>query len=85
MGFQEAWVYNVLQHVMDPEKIIQVAKRAARVIRLFEWIDIPPHPGHPHELTEANLSKWLGGEGTVEEFKGENGLSGKAFYGVFVS
>lgn len=84
-GQSEAWIYNVLQHVIDPEKIIDNAKRSARVIRLFEWIDIPPHPGHPHELTEANLSKWLGGKGTVEEFKGENGLFGKAFYGVFAS
>jgi hypothetical protein len=84
-GFSEAWIYNVLQHVMDPEKIVHNAKKAARVIRFFDWIDIPPHPGHPHELKAAVLSKWLGGKGTVEEFNGENGLSGRAFYGTFVS
>ena len=82
-GYDEAWIYNVLQHVMDPEKIVQNAKRAARVVRLFDWIDIPPHPGHPHELKAETLEKWLDCNGTVEEFKGENGLIGRAFYGVF--
>jgi hypothetical protein len=82
-GYHEAWIYNVLQHVIDPEKIVHNAKKAARRIRFFDWIDTPPHPGHPHELTAASLSKWLGGKGTVEEFKGENGLFGRAFYGVF--
>lgn len=83
-GFQEAWIYNVLQHVIDPEKIIYNAKQAARVVRIFDWIDIPPHPGHPHELKAELLGKWLGGEGTVTEFTGENGLIGRAFHGVFV-
>lgn len=83
-GFHEAWIYNVLQHVIDPEKIVYNAKKAARVIRIFDWIDIPPHPGHPHELKAETLGKWLGGEGSVSEFKGENGLIGRAFHGVFV-
>ena len=84
-GFGEAWIYNVLQHVIDPEKIVYNAKKAARVIRIFDWIDTPPHPGHPHTLTTVNFQKWLDGKGTVEEFNGENGLFGRAFYGTFVS
>lgn len=83
LNIHEVWIYNVLQHVIDPQKVISNAKRAARVVRFFDWVDIPPHPGHPHELTATSLSKWLGGDGTIEEFKGENGLFGKAFYGVF--
>lgn len=84
-GYDEAWIYNVLQHVIDPEKIVKNALRGARVVRIFDWIDIPPHPGHPHELKAEKLGQWLGGKGTVEELKGENGLIGRAFYGVFVA
>ena len=63
-GWDEVWIYNVLQHVIDPELIIQNAKRAAPVLRIFEWVNIPPHEGHPHELTKEKLDKWIGQEGT---------------------
>jgi hypothetical protein len=79
--FDEAWIYNVLQHVEDPAKIIENAKRYAKTVRLFEWIDMPAHEGHPHELTEASLSEWLGVPGTVEELS-ESGCYGRAFYAI---
>jgi 2-polyprenyl-3-methyl-5-hydroxy-6-metoxy-1,4-benzoquinol methylase len=81
-AWDEAWIYNVLQHVQDPEAIIANAREAATVVRLFEWVDLPPHLGHPHELKAADLSRWLGGPGTVEQMN-ENGCVGRAFYGVF--
>ena len=83
VGWDEVWIYNVLQHCKDPERIVRNARRAAPLIRLFEWIDIPPHPGHPQMLTEANLSKWLGASGTVGQLDGEAGCYGKFFAGVF--
>lgn len=81
--FDECWIYNVLQHVQDPQKIIENAKKYSRVIRLFEWIDLEPHLGHPHELKEARLNSWLGSSGTVEALNGENNCHGKAYYGSF--
>lgn len=78
----EVWIYNVLQHTQDPELIIQNAKNLAPVIRIFEWIDLPPHEGHPQELKEEELNKWLGGTGTTE-WLNENGCYGRAYYGVF--
>lgn len=81
-GFDEVWIYNVLQHVDDPKKIVENAKKAAPVVRIFEWVDIPPHKGHPHELKALLLNEWLGGFGTVEQLS-EGGCQGKAFYGVF--
>lgn len=81
--FDEAWIYNVLQHVHDPAKIIAHARQMAPVVRLFEWVDFPPHPGHPHELKASLLEEWLGSSGSVEEMTGENGCWGTAFYGVF--
>ena len=62
-GWDEAWIYNCLQHTQDPQEIIRRARASARRLRIFEWIDVPAHPGHPHELTEANLNEWCAGKG----------------------
>jgi hypothetical protein len=79
----EVWIYNVLQHVDSPEKIISNARYSGKIIRLFEWIDMPPVEGHPHTLTEEKLNQWLNGEGKVEILN-ENGCNGKAYYGIFL-
>ena len=81
-SFDEAWIYNVLQHVTDPELVITNAKSIAQTIRVFEWIDIEPYAGHPHLLTEALLDVAFGGKGFVANLN-ENGAVGKAYYGVF--
>jgi hypothetical protein len=78
----EAWCYNCLQHCDDPEKIIANARKSARTIRLFEWVDTQPYDGHPQTLTRDGLEKWLGSPGFVTELN-ENGAVGRAFYGVF--
>lgn len=80
--YDEVWVYNVLQHTQDPELIIKNAKQIAPVLRIFEWIDLPAHEGHPQELKEHDLNNWIDGEGTTEELN-ENGCHGRAYYGVF--
>lgn len=81
-AFDEAWIYNVLQHVVDPQTVIRGAMKHARVIRLFEWVDIPPHAGHPHELKAEKLDEWLGTPGHVE-WCTEPGCHGKCYFGVF--
>lgn len=78
----EVWIYNVLQHVESPKKIIENAKEAGMIIRIFEWIEMPPSPGHPHTLTSKKLNTWLEGEGKVEDIN-ENGCHGKCYYGIF--
>lgn len=80
-GYDEAWIYNCLQHTDDPKLIIQNAKEAASVLRIFEWIDIPPHPGHPHQLTKASLDEWIGSEGKTVRLN-TNGCYGHAYYQV---
>lgn len=83
--FDEAWIYNVLQHTYDPKRIIHHARTFARKVRIFEWIDIPAHPGHPQELKANLLAEWLGGFGFVEDFRPrpENGCNWIAFCGAF--
>lgn len=79
----EVWIYNVLQHTDDPALIIKNAREIAPVIRMFEWIDIPAHDGHPQELTQDFLENALGRTGRVTDLYGTGGCSGRAFYGVF--
>ena len=81
--FNEAWLYNVLQHTENPRLIIERARRAAKMIRIFEWIDTPTNIGHIHTLTKENLDKWLQGNGKVEYINGEYTCTGKAYYGIF--
>jgi 2-polyprenyl-3-methyl-5-hydroxy-6-metoxy-1,4-benzoquinol methylase len=80
--FDEIWIYNCLQHTIDPEQIIKNARAVGKLIRIFEWIDHPVSNGHLHTLTEENLNKWLGGDGKVENIN-EMGCNGKCYYGIF--
>jgi SAM-dependent methyltransferase len=82
LAVDEVWIYNVLQHVDDPEKVIANARRVSKRIRIFEWIDIPPYEGHPHMLTRQLLGKWLGRYGSIASVD-EGGAVGLAFAGVF--
>lgn len=84
LRFDEAWIYNTLQHVIDPERVIAVARKQADIIRIFEWIDVPAYDGHPHSLSQDILDKWLGGAGFVAELN-QSGAVGRAYYGVFAS
>ena len=78
-GWDEVWIYNCLQHVDDPGLILRNALKAGKLIRIFEWIDIPAHEGHPHELTRENLNLWLGVEGSTVRLA-ESGCYGHAYY-----
>ena len=82
-GFDEVWMYNVLQHCVDPERIIANAKRSAPVFRVFEWLDFPPHAGHPHMLTQEAMDRWIGGTGHVE-YLNKEGCYGNSYSGCFL-
>lgn len=85
--YDEAWIYNCLQHVDDPALIIRNALAISRRLRLFEWINIPPHAGHPQMLTKAKLDEWLSatpgvwGGGEVHHLNYE-GCFGEAYVAV---
>jgi len=86
--FDEAWIYNCLQHVEDPTKIIENALTVSKVVRIFEWTHIKPYKGHLHELTPALLtepfikSKWHTLM-TTTGFLNHSGLNGNYFMGIF--
>lgn len=82
--YDECWTYNCLQHVLDPEAVIETARKHAKVLRIFEWIETETNVGHPHTLHADDLRDWIGGtgEGQIENVN-ENGAVGLAYYGVF--
>lgn len=80
--FDEVWMYNCLQHTTDPQRIILGCRKSARMLRIFEWIDIPPHEGHPQMLTEKLLDGWIGQKGSVCQLH-ESNCVGRAYYGQF--
>lgn len=57
--YDEVWIYNVLQHVRDPQQVIEKAKayvaQGGGRLRIFEWLNIPADKCHPHVLTEMML------------------------------
>jgi SAM-dependent methyltransferase len=53
--FDEAWIYNCLQHVLNPTQILENAMKVSSIVRIFEWIHIDPYEGHLHKLTPELL------------------------------
>lgn len=79
--FDEAWIYNCLQHVRDPGKLIQNAMASARKIRVFEPLEVGTHQGHPHNLSQDVLDRAFGKQGLTDE---RGGKPGEIYYfGVF--
>lgn len=80
-GWDEVWIYNCLQHTYDPSLIIKNALKAAKTLRIFEWIDIPPHEGHPQMITKELLDNAIGKEGQTVQLA-ENGCFGIAYFNI---
>lgn len=80
--FDECWIYNVLEHTENPEKVCSNALKSGKIVRVFEWLGVPKNVGHPHTLNENDLNKWLKGQGRVEKIN-RNGAVGTAYFGVF--
>lgn len=53
--FDEVWTYNCLQHVMNPQRIMENMKRWGHRVRLFEWLDAQLDEQHLHRFTAADF------------------------------
>lgn len=90
-GFNEAWLYNVLQHVLNPQSVVERAQRSAGTIRVFEWLHTDRNVGHLHAFTREDLDGYFkpdddwAGSSAIEVLTGENRLYGTAYYGVFTA
>lgn len=56
----EVWLMNVLQHVIDPTKIVERAKKQSKVIRFFEPVNYGIDVCHPWNLTLDMFTEWFG-------------------------
>ena len=65
----EVWLFNVLQHVISPEKIISRANLYSKTIRFFEPINYGFDDKHLHNLTLEFFRFWLG-IGNVKYYPG---------------
>ena len=57
--YDEVWIYNVLQHVIDPQAVLKRAQACARVLRLWDWLDEPIKEGHIHVIPENIVAPFL--------------------------
>jgi hypothetical protein len=58
-GYNEVWLFNVLQHVIDPELLINNMKKSANIIRYFEPVNMETCVHHPHGFTMDDFKKWF--------------------------
>jgi hypothetical protein len=49
--FDEIWIFNLLQHVQDPDVLLEKCKKVGKIIRIFEPIEWPTDICHPHSFT----------------------------------
>lgn len=56
----EYWIFNVMQHIIDPDIFIDKIKQTATRIRFFEPINYPTSTHHPHEYTHEDFINWFG-------------------------
>ena len=80
----ETWFFNVVQHVLDPQEQLEIAKKTSKVIRVFESIGSATDDAHPHYITEETFTEVLGDFGKV--FKGETEYgfhSADCYYGTW--
>lgn len=57
----EIWLFNIMQHVQNPDEFVNKCKESAETIRFFEPIDQPTCEYHPHTFSKDDYVKWYGG------------------------
>lgn len=82
--WDEAWIYNCLQHTEDPSLVAANALATARIVRVFEWVNTRVNVGHPHAFTAEVLDNMFHGQGKRETLRGEGNCHGDCWYGVFI-
>lgn len=56
----EVWLFNVLDHVQNPDLIVNKAKQNSKIIRFFEPIDCGTNLEHPFSFTLNDYKKYFG-------------------------
>lgn len=56
----EVWIFNLMQHVQDPDLLIKKCKENSKVIRFFEPIDLPTNNEHPFTFSKEDFVEYFG-------------------------
>jgi 2-polyprenyl-3-methyl-5-hydroxy-6-metoxy-1,4-benzoquinol methylase len=56
----EIWFLNVLQHVKNPDHLIEKAKKHSKVIKFFEPINTEINNEHPFSFSEEDYKYYFG-------------------------
>jgi hypothetical protein len=84
-GITEVWLFNVMQHVIDPEEFVNRCKTIADRIRFFEPINTPIETHHPHSFTGDDYVRWFGEETKFYQGGTEPGFhTADCAYGVWI-
>jgi hypothetical protein len=82
----EVWLFNVMQHIADPESFVMKAKMLADRIRFFEPINRPAETHHPQSYTLEDFKRWFGD--CVQYYHGGDSRPGfhtaECAYGVWI-
>lgn len=82
MVYDEVLLYNCLQHVISPKKIIENILACSKLVRVFEWVENGISDGHLHDLHAEELDEWLGGKGRTN-YINVGPCVGNAYWGIF--
>lgn len=81
----EIWILNLMQHVKDPDLLINKCKTAAHTIRFFEPVDLPTDNEHPFSFSMDDFVGYFGQ--CVKEYPANQGITGfhgaRCAYGVW--
>ena len=81
----EVWLFNVLTHTMDPDLIIEKAKKCCRIIRYFEPINQEINDSHFWMFPQAYFEHHF--PGSVNYYPANQSIPGfhehECVYGVF--
>jgi len=80
----EIWLLNLMQHVKDPDLLIEKAKKNSRVIRFFEPINLPTDNQHPFSFSENDYKEYFGDCVKIYNSIGEKNFhTATCAYGVY--
>lgn len=80
----EVWLFNLLQHVQDPDLIVKKCKDAANIVRFFEPIELDTDMLHPFSFSRQDFVEYFGDCVTDYVSIGESNFhQARCVYGVF--
>lgn len=79
----EIWLFNVLQHIIDPDAFVEKCKKNCKVIKFFEPINTPIEIHHPHSFTFDDYIEYFGDSVKLYNGSTEKYHTADCVYGIY--